>query len=55
MKGTDMSETTQEYFELGSKQTNPGFQSVLDYIRENARSERQKGDLFRAADAEIFQ
>ena len=41
-----MSETTQGYFELGSKQTNPGFQSVLDYIRENARSERQKGDYF---------
>ena len=25
---------------------NPGFQSTLDYIREAARSERQKGDLF---------
>ena len=43
-----MSETTQSYFELesGSRQTNPGFQSTLDYIREAARSERQKGDLF---------
>ena len=43
-----MSETTQGYFELesGSSQTNPGFQSTLDYIREAARSERRKGDLF---------
>ena len=43
-----MSETTQSYFELesGSRQTNPGFQSTLAYIREAARSERQKGDLF---------
>ena len=43
-----MSETTQGYFELesGSRQTNPGFQSTLDYIRETARSERRKGDLF---------
>ena len=43
-----MSETTQGYFELesGSGQTNPGFQSTLDYIREAAQSERQKGELF---------
>ena len=43
-----MSETTQTYFatESESIQTNPGFQSVLDYIREKATSERQKGDLF---------
>ena len=43
-----MSETTQTYFttESESTQTNPGFQSVLNYIREKATSERQKGDLF---------
>ncbi|MDD9973294.1 MAG: DEAD/DEAH box helicase family protein [Candidatus Poribacteria bacterium] len=43
-----MSEATQGYFTLGgeSEQTNPGFQSVLNYIREKAQSERQKGDLF---------
>ena len=43
-----MSQTTQTYLELGSenRQTNPGFQSVLNYIREHARSERQKGDYF---------
>ena len=43
-----MSETTQGYLELESESTptNPGFQSTLDYIREAARSERQKGDLF---------
>ena len=43
-----MSETTQGYLGLEgeSRQTNPGFQSTLDYIRETARSERQKGDLF---------
>lgn len=43
-----MTEATQGYFTLGSEseQTNPGFQSVLTYIRENAQSEHQKGDLF---------
>ncbi len=43
-----MSETTQGYLELESesRQTNLGFQSVLNYIREHARSERQKGELF---------
>ena len=43
-----MSETTQGYLglESESRQTHPGFQSTLDYIREKARSERQKGDLF---------
>ena len=43
-----MVETTQTYFttETNSRQTSPGFQSVLDYIREKAQSERQKGDLF---------
>ena len=43
-----MPETTQAYFDLesDSQQINLGFQSVLDYIREKAQSERQKGDLF---------
>jgi predicted helicase len=42
-----MSEPTQGYFTLGgeTEQTNPGFQSTLDYIREASQSERQKGDL----------
>ena len=43
-----MSETTQTYLglESTSRQTNPGFQSVLNYIRERATSEYRKGDLF---------
>ena len=43
-----MSEATQSYLGLESSTTptTPGFQSTLDYIREAARSERQKGDLF---------
>ncbi|MDE0324679.1 MAG: DEAD/DEAH box helicase family protein [Candidatus Poribacteria bacterium] len=43
-----MTEAAQGYFTLGSEseQPNPGFQSVLNYIREKAQSERQKGDLF---------
>ena len=43
-----MSETTQGYLGIGSESTkvNLGFQSVLNHIRENARSERQKGDYF---------
>ena len=43
-----MSEPTQGYFTLGgeTEQTNPGFQSTLNYIREAAQSERQKGELF---------
>ena len=43
-----MSETRQGYLELESKsrQTNPGFQSVLNYIRERATSEYRKGELF---------
>ena len=43
-----MSETTQGYFELesGSRQTDSGFQSTLDYIREKATSEYRKGELF---------
>ena len=43
-----MSETTQGYLGIGNENTkiNLGFQSVLNYIREHARSERQKGDYF---------
>jgi predicted helicase len=43
-----MSETTQGYLGIGgeSATVNLGFQSVLNHIRENARSERQKGDAF---------
>ena len=43
-----MSESTQSYIDLETSTTpiNPGFQSTLNYIREAARSERQKGDLF---------
>ena len=43
-----MSETTQGYLGIDGESTklNLGFQSVLNYIRENARSERQKGDYF---------
>ena len=43
-----MSETTQTYLGLESTTTptNPGFQSVLDYIRERATSEYRKGELF---------
>ena len=43
-----MAETTQTYFttEGESTKVNLGFQSVLNHIRENARSERQKGDAF---------
>ena len=43
-----MSEPTQGYFTLGgeTEPINPGFQSTLDYIREAAQSERQKGELF---------
>ena len=38
----------QSYIDLetSTTPTNPGFQSTLDYIREAAQSERQKGDLF---------
>ena len=38
----------QSYIDLETSTTpiNPGFQSTLEYIREAARSERQKGDLF---------
>lgn len=41
-----MSEATQSYFDFGTEQINPDFQGVLDYIREAAKSERKKGDLF---------
>ena len=43
-----MPRTTQTYLELGTDttQTNLGFQNVLNYIRENAQSERQQGDYF---------
>ena len=44
-----MSETMQGYLGLeteSSRQTNPGFQSVLNYIRERATSEYRKGELF---------
>ena len=52
-----MSEATQGYLELESSITpiNPGFQSTLDYIREAARSERRKGDLFERLMVTIFQ
>ena len=45
---TNMSETTQTYLglESTSRQTNPDFQSVLNYIRERATSEYRKGELF---------
>ena len=47
-KRTDMSEATQTYLGLESTSTptNPGFQSVLNYIRERATSEYRKGELF---------
>ena len=43
-----MSEATQTYLGLESTRTptNPGFQSVLNYIRERATSEYRKGELF---------
>ena len=43
-----MSETTQGYLGIDNESTkvNLGFQSVLNYIRENATSEYRKGELF---------
>ena len=41
-----MSEGTQDYLFSPSEYTDPGFQGTLDYIREIAKSERKKGDLF---------
>ena len=51
-----MSEATQGYLGLESSITpiNPGFQSTLDYIREVARSERRKGELFERLMAQYF-
>lgn len=41
-----MSEQSYMDFESNTTPINTGFQSTLDYIREAAQSERQKGDLF---------
>lgn len=41
-----MSEASQTYFDFGTETTNPDFQGILDYIREQAKSERKKGELF---------
>lgn len=43
-----MSETTQCYLGIDNESTkaNLGFQSVLNHIRERARSEYRKGELF---------
>lgn len=51
-----MSETTQGYLGIESQNTkvNLGFQSVLNHIREHARSERQKGDEFERLMQEYF-
>ena len=51
-----MSEATQGYLGLESGITpiNPGFQSTLDYIREVARSERRKGELFERLMVQYF-
>ena len=48
--------TTQGYLGIDSESTkvNLGFQSVLNYIREHARSERQKGELFERLMQKIF-
>ena len=47
-KRTDMSEATQAFlaFGNGSEDTDNGFHSVLDYIRENANTQFGKGRLF---------
>ena len=47
-KRTDMSEATQSFlaFGNGSEEADNGFQSTLDYIRENANSQFGKGRLF---------
>ena len=51
-----MSEATQGYINLETNitPTNPGFQSTIDYIREAARSERRKGDLFERLMVQYF-
>ncbi len=41
-----MSEASQTYFDFGTETTNPDFQGILNYIREQAKSERKKGELF---------
>ena len=43
-----MSETIQGYLGIDNEdaKVNLGFQSIRNYIREHARSERQKGDYF---------
>ncbi len=41
-----MLEGTQDYLFSPSEYTDPGFQGTLDYIRESAKSERKKGELF---------
>ena len=43
-----MSEATQTYFTVGSgtEDTDNGFYSALDYIRENANTQYGKGRLF---------
>ena len=51
-----MSEVTQGYLELESSITpiNPGFQSTLNYIRENAQSQYRKGELFERLMVQYF-
>ena len=41
-----MSEATQEYLFGPSEHTDPGFQGTLDYIREVAKTQHKKGELF---------
>ncbi len=43
-----MSETTQTYFALGTEteETDNGFYTALNYIRENANTQYGKGELF---------
>ena len=52
-----MTETTQTYLGLeseSSRQTNPGFQSVRNYIRERATSEYQLRGLETKASGECY-
>ncbi len=41
-----MSEATQEYLFSPTEYTNPGFKATLDYIREVAKTQHKKGELF---------
>ena len=41
-----MSEKTQEYLFGPTEYTNPGFKATLDYIREVAKTQHKKGELF---------